>query len=143
MIKHVLISVTFLFTFSFPAFAQTGSIKVKKALSQDKMTTVVTISGLYYGDCSIDKILSDKKLKLSNTNNQIKILDFTVDLIAGGTLYSYSCKSDTLSNEVVEKINSIRESKRLRLNISPIRATTSKQDTIFLNPIEIRLTNLQ
>lgn len=134
------LTVLFLFI-SVATYCQTGQVKVKKPLTQDKMSTVVTLAGLYYGKSSADIVLADKKLKLSNNTNKIKILNFTVDILSAGTIYSYSCQSDTLSNEVVEKIYSQKDSKSLRLFISPIRATTIGKDTIFLNPIELKLTN--
>lgn len=122
-------------------FGQTNQIKVKKPLTQDKMTTVVTLTGLYYGKSSVNKILSDKKLKLSSTADKIKIVDFDIDVFSKESgIQLYHCKSDTLSEEVIMEINSLKESNRIRLYLSPIRATTADQDTVFLNPIELYLT---
>ena len=125
----------------FTSYGQTGKITVKKPLTQDKMTTVVTLAGLYYGACPVDKVLQNKKLKLSNSASNIKILNFEISVSGTGGFYEYACKSDTLSDEVIEKINSGRGSKKITLYISPIRAIVGGKDTLFLNPIEIYLIN--
>ncbi|CAN5477590.1 hypothetical protein BH10BAC1_BH10BAC1_01380 [soil metagenome] len=124
---------------SLASYSQTGTVKVAKPIGQDQMTAVVTLAGLYYGTSSLDKILKEKKLKLSN-NSKLKIIDFNVGLLDNAMYYEYTCQGDTLSQEVIKKLIA-NNNKKLRLTISPIRARTSGGDTLFLNPIEIKITN--
>lgn len=120
-------------------YGQTKTIKIKKELSQDRMTSVVTIGGLYYGETSPKKLLADGKLRVSNNTDHWKIISFTIIIGGKGNLKSYSQSTDSLTPQILEELLRRDLKEYTKLYISPTRAVNSRQDTMVLNPIELKL----
>jgi hypothetical protein len=123
-------------------FSQTSKIKVKKSISQDQMSSVVTIGGYYYGKCPISKLVANKHLKISNNTSGLKIISFeTTFFVDNGILKSVNCNSDSLSQEIITSITSLNTPKNRGFYIENIKAINNQKDTLFLNPIILKLTN--
>ena len=105
-----IINLLILFFVAQLSFSQIGTIKVKKNVSQSNMSTVVTCAGMYYGMCTKPMFLAAKTLELSNSINNLTILDFDISIYWVGRLYIYHCKGAGISKEVfddVEKNNQL------------------------------------
>lgn len=119
---------------------QTRIITIKKeSLAQDKMSSVVTLGGYYYGECKLSNIYADRQLKISNNTLNLKIISFSATTIISGILNNFNLKSDTLTNEVLILLMK-NDKEKQKFFIDNIKAVTQKKDTVFLNPIILTLT---
>lgn len=116
-----------------------AKVKVQKKLSQANMESVVTIGGYYFGTTTISNVLADKHLKISNNIHGLKVVSFEVSAISKRILYNYQCVSDSLSEEASKLI--LSSNAKSKMYIDHIKAVSKNNDTLFLNPIIISLTN--
>lgn len=137
------ITLTIFIALSSFGFAQT-KIKVERQVDQDKMTTVVTLAGYYYGKTTCLNVLTAKKLKISNNPDNFQIIHFDTNFGEKGKVSSYTNIGDSLNNEALKKLDGYYTSntkQTIRLYVSPIVAINrTTKDTIYLNPIELKLT---
>lgn len=119
------------------AFSQTQKITVRKPASQADMPWHVTLCGMYRGDVKTEDIYKDHQLKISNNTAGLRIISFEVTFKSLGKIYSYSTPGDTLSLELRKSL--LGADKKAKIYIDDIRAVSKNKDTLFLNPITLRV----
>ena len=121
-------------------YGQVKTIKVKKPTKQSEMTSVVTWCGLYYGKVTVANMLADNKLKISNNKENIRIISSDITFfIKGVGTHNISQPGDSLSKLAIDEILKLDAEKNTLIFISSIKAVTKNQDTIYLNPIDLKL----
>jgi len=133
------ILITVIFFICFDLCGQTKTIKVKKTVTQDQMASVVTLGGLYYGNISQKKLFTDRKFRISNNKDNLRILSFDITFGAKGNIRIYSLSADSLTPELIEELNKRDPKIHNKIFITAIKAVNDRRDTIFLNPIELKL----
>lgn len=130
--------------FSLTTFSQTQTIKIKKeaqkpSLVQSKSPWLVTFCNYYYGTIKlVDLFNPNNKLVISNNTIDLKIIRFDLTWRTSlGKLYNYTTTGDSITIDIRKQLLQI--DKRSKLFISDIKAVSKYQDTIFLNPIELRV----
>lgn len=124
------------------AFAQTKPqvIKIKKGLKQSETNAVVTLCDKYYGDIKADDIYKNNQLKISNNLLGLKIISFNISFKRGPGAYSeYTTANDTLSLEIRKDL--LTADINGRVFIVGIKAVSKNNDTLYLNPIILRIVN--
>jgi hypothetical protein len=113
---------------------QTGQIKVKKSITQEKINSVVTIGGLYEGRISVTELLASNKFIISNNIHKFNIVSYTVQTFERGLFVDRPYSGDTLSKKFK---NTLLERPRAgtQLIFKNIKAVSEAHDTLFLNPI--------
>lgn len=117
-------------------FSQKESIKVRKPVSQAKMASTVTLAGKYQGVISRDSLIKDHRIRIWNNQAGFKIISFELTLNSIGMLYNYTCVNDTIPREALLKLVALN--RRANVAVENIRAV-AKTDTVFLNPILLKL----
>lgn len=120
-------------------YGQVKTIKIKKSITQDKMISLVTIGGLYYGEITTKQLIADKKLRVSNNKEDWRIISFSLMFGAKGNIKSFTQSGDSLTQQIMEELVSRDPKVHNKIYISPIRAVNSNKDTVILNPIELKL----
>jgi hypothetical protein len=137
--KKIIFSLSLIFSLG-SIHSQIEKIKIKKLIKQSEMTSVATIAGFYYGNVSILKLLADKKIKISNNKDNTKIISFELTFINKGKgFHNFSQLGDSLGNDIIENLLKIDIENYAKIYISPIKAIRNNRDTIYLNPIELKL----
>lgn len=125
-----------LLLFTLHGFSQKESIKVRKPVSQASMESTVTLCGKYQGGISRDSLIRDHQLRIWNNKAGFKIISFELSFNSVGMLYNYNCTNDTIPREALLRLGALN--KRTNLSVENIKAVV-KADTVFLNPIILRL----
>lgn len=113
--------------------AQTQKTKLKKVVTQDKMTSVATISGLYYGATTPQQLLRDKKNRISNNQDNWKIISYTFTFLRKET-YAYLCKPQTVSHRQLLR-NYLKETPRTKTRFTWMKLKPLIHE--WMNPIDL------
>jgi len=135
--KHQILFI--LLALSFIAHGQTNTIKIKKQLTQDKVTTPVTIGELYDGKISVSDLIKNKKFNISNNRDNWRVLSYKISFFAKDDYLDFNVTADSLTPQVTSALLRRNLNNNNLIEFSNIKAVNSKNDTIFLNPIEIKL----
>ena len=103
------------------------------------MTSVVTLGGLYYGSISPKKILADSKFRISNNKGNLRIVSFEITFGAKGDIKFYAVLSDSLTPQLIQELNRRDLKTHNKVFITAIKAVNTGKDTVFMNPIELKL----
>ncbi|MBX3162896.1 MAG: hypothetical protein KF900_00290 [Bacteroidetes bacterium] len=138
--KTILTTFILLLTSNF--YGQTKTIKVKKTVTQETMTSVVTIAGFYHGNITVSKLIAAKKMHISNNTENWKIISYEF-IVGGGKISSFTQLGDSLTSNIIEELykRNLDNGSKIKplILISNIKAINSKNDTMFLNPIQLKL----
>ena len=98
--------------------AQVKTIKVAKETAQP---VIITLAGESSGECKLSDILRDKKVRLINNADSLRIERFDVTFNSGGSIYSMTCKGDSLSNFALEELAKVNLTTKPKLYIEEIK----------------------
>jgi hypothetical protein len=123
---------------AFRSFSQTSTIKVRKPLSQAEAPWNVTLCGKYSGSITKAEILADPKLKISFNTIGLRIISYEIVHKKQGKVSMHlGSKTDTLYAEVIKEISLTDENTNLW--VQDIKAVSKNNDTIYLNPIILKV----
>ena len=122
---------------AFRSFSQTSTIKVRKPLSQADAPWHVTFCGMYRGDVTREEVCKGKEFKISNNTEGLRIFRYDVTFRSNGKLFNWTASGDTLSTDIRKQLRLI--DKNTRMFIDDIKAVLKNKDTVFLNPITLRV----
>jgi hypothetical protein len=124
---------------SIVAQGQTNTIKIRKQLLQDKIVSPITIGGLYDGKISVSNLINTSKFKISNNQDNLRVVSYKISLLASGDNSDFNIIADSLTPEVKSSLSKRNLNNYNLVSFQNIKAVNSKNDTIFLNPIELKL----
>lgn len=122
---------------AFRSFSQTSTIKVRKPLSQAEAPWHVTLCGMYRGDVKIEDVCTNNQLKIAYNTVDLRIIRFDITFKSQGKLYNWTTPGDTISSEIRKQL--LLVDKKTKLYIDDIKAVSKNKDTLFLNPITLRV----
>ena len=122
---------------SLQSISQIQVIKVKKETGQSEAPWHVTICGMYRGDVKVEDLYKNNQLKIAYNTIGLRILYFDVAMKSKGKLYLFSTSGDTLSLDIRSRL--IQADKNSKIYIDDIKAVSKNKDTVFLNPITLRI----
>ena len=110
----------------------------KHITKQSQVTSVATVLDCY--DCTVNKqeLLAKPYVTISNNNFRWKIIRYDLTFAIKGYLCYYGVEQDTFPKEAVEKIDSLGSFIN-KIFIDHIKAVNKNNDTIFLNPIALKI----
>ncbi len=129
------------FLLSLTTLSQTKKIKVKKDLSQIKQSELpflVTICDKYAGSISRKEILTNNKLAITNNTEGLKVISYDMVFKARGKLCIHANMQNDSINLIMQK-NILLCDNRTHVLLQDIKAVSKNNDTIFLNPISLKI----
>jgi hypothetical protein len=115
--------------------SQIATFRVKKEPS----LTSVTIADSDTGFVLLKKILLDKKLTISNIQNNIKIHRYDAIVSNDNTTKVFLGKSEKISKNIIAELLKTSKSQIIRLSIFNIVAFNNSNETVPLNDIRITI----
>jgi hypothetical protein len=119
------------------SFAQVEKIRVKKENVATKKP-IVTIAGTHAGEISLTKLCSDKKFKISNNTDSLKvefgIIRFTT---TEGNLTEWVNSYDSLNTSFLQYLLGPRSAAKTKVTIYRIKGKNSKGKEVKLNDITL------
>lgn len=123
------------------SLAQTQKIKIKKELRETKQSErffFVTICDKYSGAISKKEIYSNNQLLITNNSEGLKIISYELVYRSRGKICSNSNMSNDSINESLKR-SILMCDKNTHVVFQDIKAVSKNNDTIFLNPISLKL----
>lgn len=123
--------------FGLRAVAQIPTIKVKKELTQADAPWNVTLCGMYRGNVKVEDICKNNQLKIAYNTIGLRIIRFDITFKSNDKIYNWSTTGDTISAEIRSRLMLV--DKKAKVFIDDIKAVSKNNDTIYLNPITLRV----
>lgn len=92
---------------------------------------------MYRGDVTREEVCKGKEFKISNNTEGLRIFRYDVTFRSNGKLFNWTASGDTLSTDIRKQLRLI--DKNTRMFIDDIKAVLKNKDTVFLNPITLRV----
>jgi hypothetical protein len=126
------------FLIALRSFSQTTAIKVRKPFSQVDAPWHVTIAGKYAGTITKAELLMDPQFKIAFNTIGLRIISYEMTNQIKGKLCMWGgLQNDTLSTETKKQV--LQTGKGTMLVFDRIKAVSKTNDTIYLNPISLKV----
>ena len=130
-----LVILLILVTFNSPA--QVEKIKIKKEEVNSK-TPIVTIAGIQKGEVSLTKLCSEKKFKIRNNPDSLKVEFGIIQFFSSnGSLTEWVNSSDSLNSSFLKFLLGPLSEPKTKITIYNIKGRNSKGKEVKLNDIAI------
>lgn len=132
-------SLIFLLLLTLNSFAQVEKITIKKAPPLSKKP-IVTIAGTHSGDVSLTKLCSDRKFRIINNSDSIKIEFGIIKFLSPeGNLTEWVNSNDSLNLNFVKYLLRPESAPKTKVTIYNIKGKNKSGKDIKLNDITITI----
>lgn len=97
----------------------------------------VTLCGMYRGNVKVEDVCINNRLKINYNTIGLRIIRFDITFKSNGKIYNWSTTGDTISLEIKNRL--MQADKKAKIFIDDIKAVSKNNDTIYLNPITLRV----